>query len=172
MSQPKSDLTAVLSTLPKEIDWEMLARGVRMLGVMKHEHPQSVTYNEALDLAANYIRSFSGRDEFLPKRPVSYTLPQETHESRRPDGDGPTRRCSESPSRGGMVSTEQPLDHRAGSEPADSHTSIVLSTLPQETQKQDDPSRVEPFHPCVDTAGSTAEQLTGTVTTAERTETE
>ena len=42
-----------------------LGRGIRMLGVMRSEHPQSETYNEALKLAAAYVEGFIGREENL-----------------------------------------------------------------------------------------------------------
>jgi hypothetical protein len=49
------------------IDLDRLAKGVRMLGFLPHEHPQAAVYNEALALAANYLRGFIGREEYLPK---------------------------------------------------------------------------------------------------------
>ena len=53
----------------RQVDLDMLARGVTMLGVLPSEHPQAKAYNEALELAAAYLRSFIGREEFLPRCP-------------------------------------------------------------------------------------------------------
>lgn len=48
-----------------DIDLNKLAQGVRMLGLLPHEHPHAAVYNEALKLASAYIVGFIGREEFL-----------------------------------------------------------------------------------------------------------
>lgn len=54
---------------PKDVfGLEQLARSIRMLGFLKSEHPQADVFNEALTLAANFLRSFIGREEYLPGR--------------------------------------------------------------------------------------------------------
>ena len=60
----------VVASLPVQedrIDWDSLARGVKMLGVLPTEHPQAAAFNEALSVAANYLRAFKGHEENLPK---------------------------------------------------------------------------------------------------------
>lgn len=62
-----------------EIDLEQLAKSIRLLGVRHVEHAHAETYNDALQLASDFVRSFIGREEYLPIK--------RTH--RRSGSDGP-----------------------------------------------------------------------------------